>query len=81
MPSIQSKSRIPKKIKCVYRKRTPQWEAGSASCWQCINCGQWTANLPLYKNDICESKDRRKSTADRRHNNHSMQFLKEFNNV
>lgn len=33
--------------------------------YECPNCGQWTSNLPLYKNEVCPAKDRRK-LADRR---------------
>lgn len=32
----------------------------------CQPCGQWTANLPLYKDDVCPAKDRRKKAEQRR---------------
>jgi len=35
--------------------------------YRCSQCGLWTANLPLYRNDVCEAKDRRKGPRDRRH--------------
>jgi len=34
--------------------------------WVCLQCGQWTANLPKYKNEVCPKKDRRKAKEDRR---------------
>ncbi len=35
--------------------------------WMCIDCKQWTANLPIYKSSrVCEKKDRRKGKVDRR---------------
>lgn len=32
----------------------------------CKCCGSWTVNLPLYKYEVCEKKDRRKNKEDRR---------------
>ena len=32
----------------------------------CEDCGSWTGNLPLYLNDVCAAKDRRKGLQDRR---------------
>jgi hypothetical protein len=44
--------------------------------WQCMNkktgkyrckvCKVWTSNLPLYKDEMCSKKDRRKNKVDRR---------------
>jgi len=34
--------------------------------YECPHCKMWTANAPLYRNDICPALDRRKRTTDRR---------------
>lgn len=34
--------------------------------YRCAPCGMWTANLPLYKDDICPAKERRKASVQRR---------------
>ena len=33
---------------------------------RCTRCGCWTANLPLYKDGVCDQKERRKGARDRR---------------
>ncbi len=38
---------------------------------RCGFCGMWTANLPLYRYDVCPKADRRVATADRRRNDRS----------
>ena len=34
--------------------------------WICCTCKTWTANLPLYRYEVCDKRDRRKRKADRR---------------
>lgn len=49
--------KIPEEIKHEWKARV-----GSAiPAHDCKPCGAWTGNLPLYKNDVCPAKDRRKS--------------------
>lgn len=50
---------IPVKIRCQWKRdvRLPAKSLGSV--YYCSNCSAWTANLPLYKNQICPAKDRR----------------------
>lgn len=55
---------VPKEIRC-------QWTAreGERGTYDCPQCGSWTANLPLYKNAVCDRKERRRANgAGRRHN-------------
>lgn len=44
----------------------PKGSRKQTGTWMCADCKQWTSNLPLYKNEICEKKDRRKGLEDRR---------------
>lgn len=34
--------------------------------WVCDSCNLWTANVELYRNEVCGKKDRRKGVSDRR---------------
>lgn len=34
--------------------------------YRCPDCDCWTCNLSLWKDDICDAKDRRKGLEDRR---------------
>ncbi len=71
------RQRIPSKLKCDWRKaeltngidriRILPWGSNRhTGTWMCKDCKMWTANLPLYKNQLCSAKDRRKGKADRR---------------
>lgn len=54
---------IPQELKCDFEKVTFAVGMGVVECGdivQCQTCGEWTANLPKYQNDICAKKDRRK---------------------
>lgn len=53
--------RAPKDIRCVWTPRK-----GERGTYDCLDCGCWTANLPLYRFDVCPAKDRRKGLGDRR---------------
>lgn len=33
--------------------------------YTCQHCGTWTANVPLYFNEVCEARDRRKGAGRR----------------
>jgi hypothetical protein len=33
---------------------------GTRDVFDCPQCGMWTANCPLYLNDVCPAKERRK---------------------
>lgn len=35
--------------------------------YRCSYCGEWTANVPLYFNDVCPAKERRKGDRRRSH--------------
>ena len=50
-------------------------EANKPGVYVCDNCGCWTANLPLYKDEVCDSQERR--FADRRKRAHQEE-LKEL---
>lgn len=54
--------RIPVQIQCDWK---PDRERGRG-VYVCATCGQWTANYPLYKGDICPEKDRRTAKRERR---------------
>lgn len=56
------KRATPLEIRC-------QWTArkGKPGVYDCPNCKQWTANLPLYRADVCPAKERRTATNERRH--------------
>jgi hypothetical protein len=45
-----------------------EWQrrTGTVDVFDCLHCRMWTANEPLYRNDICPARDRRKTTKDRR---------------
>ena len=34
--------------------------------YECPTCEGWTANLPLYRYEVCSAKDRSKGPGDRR---------------
>ena len=34
--------------------------------WRCSHCKLWTNNMPAYKYDVCEGRDRRANKPDRR---------------
>lgn len=34
--------------------------------WRCSDCKGWTANMPAFKYDVCEGRDRRRNKPDRR---------------
>lgn len=53
--------KIPAEVKCDWKQR-----AGERGVYDCADCKSRTANLPLYKDDVCEAKDRRKGVTDRR---------------
>lgn len=68
---------IPSNLKCDWRKaefvndmswiRFLPWGSNRhTGMWMCKDCKQWTSNLPLHRNNICPSKDRRKGKLDRR---------------
>jgi len=44
----------------------PHGGAHGSGVYHCPDCGQWTANLPLYKHNLCPAKERRKRQKDRR---------------
>lgn len=46
----------PMEIRCEWTSRK-----GQRGVYDCPSCGCWTANLPLYKNMVCDRKDRRKA--------------------
>lgn len=59
---IERKRLIPAEVRCEWR---PLKERG-AGVYECLHCHCRTANLPLYRYDLCDARDRRK-LADRRH--------------
>ena len=56
---------VPKEIRCRWKRQQEQTK-GVGPVYGCLDCGSWTANLPLYKDSICHLKDRRKSRSARR---------------
>lgn len=40
----------------------------------CEPCGSWTSNLPLYRNEVCAQKDRRKTKTERRQLKSTVEF-------
>jgi hypothetical protein len=54
-------TRVPDVVRCEWTPRE-----GKRGVYDCPRCGCWTANLPLYKDSVCQAKDRRKGPEDRR---------------
>lgn len=54
------KARTPPAVRHLWFRR----DKGEA-VYVCTACRSWTANLPLYRYDVCEARDRRKQP-DRR---------------
>lgn len=52
---------VPRKLHHEWTPRLDQ-----PGVFDCPVCGQWTANLPLYRQEVCDAKDRRKGLTDRR---------------
>lgn len=53
--------KAPVEVRCVWTKRE-----GEPGVYDCPHCGQWTANLPAHRLDVCPALDRRKGKTDRR---------------
>lgn len=51
-PKDETERRGPDWLKHEWELRT-----GPTVLYDCLTCRQWTANLPLYKNEICPAKD------------------------
>lgn len=56
------KRRAPKEIRCRYVKA----KQDGITVHTCVDCGGFTANLPLYRYDVCPKKERRKRKTGRR---------------
>lgn len=54
---------VPKDMRCRWKGRTTK---GERDVYDCLDCGCWTANLPLYRASLCDAKDRRKGVRERR---------------
>lgn len=62
LPTRKRATTIPQALRCRWTSRG----GSERDVYDCPDCGCWTANLPLYKLDVCEAKDRRKGKPDRR---------------
>jgi hypothetical protein len=63
------KARVPEEIKCDYAEdvsKRKRYGRRVVRVYECRTCKRHTANLPLYKDDVCPAKDRRKGLRDRR---------------
>jgi hypothetical protein len=58
--------KIPDEVKHDWKLRERARRAKGPQVYVCATCKSRTANLPLYKDDVCEAKDRRKGAPDRR---------------
>lgn len=56
------KLRAPVQIRCRYIKG----KENGITVHTCVDCGGFTANLPLYRYDVCPKKERRKRKQGRR---------------
>lgn len=54
--------RTPKEVRHRWYRRV----GATLAAWACPACKVWTANLPLFKMDVCPARDRRKNHTDRR---------------
>jgi len=69
--SDEAKLKAPKEVRCEWRLAVvsdydEQPQVGSG-VYFCPACKSFTANLPAYRYDVCDAKDRRKSAwQDRR---------------
>ena len=61
----------PEEVRHDWRLHKTHTIAGQtvANVYVCQACDAWTANLPLYRNEICQRKDRRRKNQDRRKSN------------
>lgn len=51
---------MPVKAKEISKDVLCEWTPrGKTETYDCPNCGSWTANLPLYRSNVCSSKERR----------------------
>lgn len=42
------------------------WKRDTRGRHRCRHCQSWTANLPLYRYEVCPARDRREEKGDRR---------------
>lgn len=61
MATVTAKRTPPVKVRHRWKKRKNR-----RGVYDCKPCGMWTANLLLYKMDVCPAKDRRVRKQDRR---------------
>lgn len=61
MPREVERVRAPDDVRHNWHKRH-----GATGVYDCDLCNSWTANLPLYRYEVCPELDRRKSAGDRR---------------
>lgn len=56
------------KIAVVPREIRHRWKKRKLydTVYDCEYCGQWTANMPLYRRYVCPKLDRRKGNSGRR---------------
>jgi hypothetical protein len=63
IPRLERRKFIPTEVRHEWFRN----KARGAGVYECPHCHQWTANVPLYFQDICEARDRRKTPDRRRH--------------
>ena len=67
------KRRAPVEVRCNWQRipwpnapRDAKTGRRATGLYRCADCKAETANLPLYRYDVCRVKDRRKGKPDRR---------------
>ena len=58
----------PREVRCAYVKVTDKDNIFrfKSNEYRCSICGEWTANIQLYRYGVCPKRDRRKRLDDRR---------------